>query len=113
MKTALIFTTINVPTVLNLYRAHDPDVRFFVAFDKKTPMEAYEYLYDFPNCEILEQCVDSYWKCSELIGWNTISRRNIALLEALKWGADVVVTIDDDNIPLTSDYFHDFRSALN
>lgn len=99
MKTALICTTINVPTVLNLYRAHDPDVRFFVAMDKKTPKAAHAFVNAMDNAVgVAEGSV--YWKCSELIGWNTISRRNIALLEALKWGADVIVVIDDDNIPI-------------
>jgi hypothetical protein len=113
MKTALITTTINVPKVLELYRAHSEDVRFFVAFDNKTPKAAYEYLYEFPNCEVLERCVDSYWNCSELIGWNTIARRNIAMLEALKWGADIIVTIDDDNIPVSWDYFGIFKYTID
>ena len=37
MKVALITTTINIPRGLSLYRAHDPDVMFFVAGDLKTP----------------------------------------------------------------------------
>ena len=45
------------------------------------------------------------WKCSEAIGWNTIARRNIAFLEALKWGADVIYSWDDDNIPMSTDHF--------
>jgi len=56
-----------------------------------------------------EQCK---YKCSELLGWNTITRRNIALLEALRWGADVIITVDDDNIPLSSTYFHDFANLF-
>ena len=114
MKTALICTTVNVPTVLSLYRAHDPDVRFFVAMDKKTPKAAYDFLESFTNCDYRDPACDSvYWKCSELIGWNTISRRNIALLEALKWGADLVITIDDDNLPLAPHYFSDFIDRLD
>lgn len=102
MKTALITTTINVPTVLELYRQHGPDVAFFVAGDQKSPHEEIcalaatringDFLYMSPNFQ-------TDWKCSELIGWNCIQRRNIALLEAIKWGADVIVSIDDDNIP--------------
>ena len=37
MKTALITTTVNIPTVLALYRKLGPDVSFFVAADEKTP----------------------------------------------------------------------------
>jgi hypothetical protein len=40
-------------------------------------------------------------------------RRNIALLEAMKWGADLIVSIDDDNIPLAENYFADFRAVLS
>ena len=112
MKIALITTTINVPTVLSLYRKLDPDVRFFVALDKKTPFEAEDFIRDLPNSVLIWEGV-TRWACSDLIGWNTIARRNIALLEALKWGADVLVTIDDDNIPIDPFYFESFLRVLN
>jgi reversibly glycosylated polypeptide len=110
MKVGLITTTINIPTVLSLYRRLDPDVRFFVAMDKKTPAEAYDFVSTMDNSVCIGD--DSRWACSDLIGWNTISRRNIALLEALEWGADTIVSIDDDNIPLTPDYFERFDDLL-
>lgn len=111
MKTALITTTINIPKVLELYRAHSEDVRFFVAMDKKSPTAAFELCNGMENCEALGEH-GHYWKCSELIGWNTIARRNIAMLEALKWGADQIVVVDDDNFPLNAGYFNDFTWAL-
>ena len=37
---------------------------------------------------------------SEAIGWNCIQRRNMGYLHAYLSGADVVATVDDDNIPL-------------
>lgn len=112
MKTALITTTINIPKVLELYRAHDPDVRFFVEGDQKTPKEAPDFLAKL-GVDVTRFRGRSDYKCDPLIGWNTISRRNIALLEALKCGADKIVVIDDDNICLNERYFHDFRRALN
>ena len=39
------------------------------------------------------------FKCVEMIPWNLIQRRNIGYLVALRNGADVIATIDDDNIP--------------
>jgi hypothetical protein len=99
MKTAIISTTINVPHVLSLYRAHDPDVRFFVATDEKTPREAWAFLEQLDNTELVYGAAGSY-ACEQLIGWNTIARRNIALLEALKWGAEILISCDDDNIPI-------------
>jgi len=98
MRTALITTSINVPTVLKLYRKLDPSVKFFVAADHKTPLEAYSFCADIPDCEIYspERQKDLGYECSELLGWNTDSRRNIALLKALKWGAELIISIDDD-----------------
>jgi len=110
MKTALITTTINVPTVLELYRACDPDVMFFIAGDRKTDdMAVVNFLDAIPNHAYygIDLQHKLGYKCSQLLGENTITRRNIMLLEALKWGADVIVSIDDDNIPLDEDYFAD------
>ncbi len=123
MNTALITTTINVPTVLELYRQHGPDVAFFVAGDVKTPHADVEALGKQLNTgarwyQHEKMPIDSFskfridtfhyydverqkslgYKCSELIGWSNIQRRNIALLEAIKWGAEIIVSIDDDNI---------------
>lgn len=111
MKIALITTTINVPKVLALYRKLGPDVRFFVAGDHKTPHQALgDFLDTVGRKGDVEEASEQYYhptdqqglnyKSSELIGWNTVRRRNIALLEALKWGAEIIVTIDDDNIPI-------------
>jgi hypothetical protein len=114
MKVGLITTTINVPRVLELYRAHDPDVRFFVAMDKKTPEKAWEFCENLHNCHLCRYHETGLaYACDDLIGWNTIARRNIALLEALKWGAELIVSIDDDNIPLNTRYFEDFTSAFD
>lgn len=109
MKTALITTTINTPHVLALYRNYGPDVRFFVAGDLKTPTSAIELCGAMDGCAYFGVEFQKKWKCSDLLGWNCIQRRNIALLEALRWGADSIVTIDDDNIPLDNQYFFDFQ----
>lgn len=114
MKTALVTTTIHVPRVLELLRKYDSDVHFFVAGDLKTPDEAEDFCVALPNCTYLSPNYQKSlgYKCSELIGWNCIQRRAIALLEALKWGAELIVTWDDDNLPMNDDYFFDFRSAF-
>ena len=115
MKTALITTTVNVPEILRTYRKFDPDVTFFVAGDKKTPHKKCGRLADEIGNMMYYNVEDQKrlgYECSELIGWNTIRRRNIALLEALKFGAEIVITIDDDNYPLYSTYFKDFERIL-
>lgn len=116
MKIGVATTTINVPTALQLYHAHDPDVGFFVAGDLKTP--------EAECADVVNQCgANSFYlsvekqkalgyKCSELIGWNQIARRNIAILECLRWGADVIVLLDDDNLAVDRNYFQHFRRIL-
>ena len=114
-KLALITTTIHIPSVLSLYREIDKDVMFFITGDRRTPhQEVRNFLSSLGNA-IYFSDVDQEklgYRSSELIGWNTIGRRNIALLEAIKYHADIIITIDDDNIPLGQDYFSDFIRVL-
>ncbi len=108
MKIALATTTIHVPHALKLLRKCAANVDFFVACDKKTPKEAYDFILSMNNTSVCMPESGHKWKCSEMIGWNTIARRNIAFLEALKSGADIIVSWDDDNIPIDTNYFGDF-----
>jgi hypothetical protein len=112
MKLALITTTINIPSVLALYRRFDLSaaVRFFVAIDDKTPRSVPVFLDSLGNCQVVDQ---TDYKCDAIIGRNSIQRRNLALLEALKWGADIIVSVDDDNIPIDPNYFHQFEAVFN
>ena len=116
MKTVLITTTIYVPKVLELYRSIGPDVMFIVTGDRKTPhAEAQAFIESLGNAVYYSDADQERlgYRCSEIIGWNKIMRRNIALLEAIKYGADIIVSIDDDNIPLDTNYFVDFESILS
>ena len=106
-KTAVVLTTINIPHVLALYaKSADANTRFFVIGDKKTDDCAmYAFLEPLrPHADIRYYTVTDQaeleYTCSPLIGWNSIQRRNIGFLEALRWGANAVISIDDDNIPL-------------
>ena len=97
MNTALITTTVNVPKVLALYRKLGPGVHFFVTGDEKTPpVDTWDFDWaaiDLSKWHYFSAEQQKYlgWKCSELIGWNCVQRRNIALLEAVKAGADILV----------------------
>jgi hypothetical protein len=113
MKIALCTTTINVPHALRLLRKCSADVRFFVAGDRKTPKEAYELVLSLDeNTAVCLPESGHKWKCSKAIGWDTIARRNIAFLEALKWDADVIYSWDDDNLPIGTDHFESIEAAL-
>lgn len=111
MRIALCTTSINVPRALALYRECDLNVRIFVATDNKTPAEAREYITQIGNSQHYWHG-DGEWKCSKLIGFNTLARRNIAFLEALAWGAEVIVSVDDDNFPTSPEYFWAYMKAV-
>ncbi len=114
-KIALITTTIYVPEVLQFYRDISKDVAFFIAGDRKTPHDQVRKFVDGLGNAMYYSDRDQEklgYKCSSLIGWNKIMRRNIALLEAIKYKADIIITIDDDNIPLDKNYFDDFVGVL-
>ena len=113
MKIVLITTTINVPNVLICYRRIDPDVTFIIAGDKKTPHTEVRALVKRLGNAIYYSDTDQEnlgYSCSGIIGWNKIMRRNIALLEATKLKPDIIVSLDDDNLPLGDDYFKEFSS---
>lgn len=111
MKTALVTTTIHVPRILELLRRYDDAVRFFIAGDRRSPdAEMLEWMDGMDNTVWLsaQSQQDLGYACNDALGWNTTARRNIALLEALKWGAEIIVYWDDDNLPMNSQYFYDF-----
>ena len=71
--------------------------------DKKTPHHEYiELANENDNVIYLtpEYQEEHFKEISDLIGWNTISRRNIGFLEALKNNSEIIASVDDDNIPL-------------
>jgi hypothetical protein len=113
MKLFLVLTTINIPTVLALYRKCSIHTDFIVAGDRKTPREAYEFVLAMDKTSVCLPESGHKWKCSEAIGFDCLQRRNIGFLEALKAGADAIVTIDDDNIPIATDYFDRYRNVLH
>ena len=118
--TALITTTIYVPQVLRQYRAADPDVLMIIAGDLKTPhAEVRALCRELGNAVYLDPQEQERlgYACSDVIAWRSIQRRNIALLEAIRAGADVVLSIDDDNAPRhpsgEPDYFDLLRQAFS
>jgi len=111
-KVALVTTTIYVPKALHAYMENavkhgHKDCLFVVTGDKKTPAEAQTFLAESAakfGVECIYQTVDDQIKwlerfpeLAEEIPWNSIQRRNIAILTAYEWGAEAIITIDDDN----------------
>lgn len=97
MKKYIVTTTINPPTLATLKFSKMDGWDMIIVGDKKTPHASYkevEATYLHP-----EEQESKYKELSDAIGWNNIQRRNIGYVEAYNLGADIIATVDDDNIP--------------
>ena len=112
---AIVMTTINVPRLIPAYlddfqRHGRGRVEIIVIGDRNTPREAEAY------CAELGAGVD-YWSparqeellrelpaLDRLLPWRSIQRRNLGYLIAYRGGADVIVSMDDDNFLHEPDY---------
>lgn len=97
MKKFIVTTTINPPTIATQKYASFEDWTLIVVGDKKTPHETYEDL----NCIYMspDYMETEYSELCNLTGWNTYDIRNIGYIEAYRLGADIIASVDDDNIP--------------
>jgi len=108
MKKFIITTTINEPTEATLKFCEIADKKnftFVIIGDLKTPHDKYNKLVSKHNNVLYLSPEDQdkiYPELSEKIGWKTIQRRNIGFVYAYQQGAEIVATIDDDNIPYES-----------
>jgi len=106
MNKFIVSTTINQPTEATLKFA-DLAVKnnwiFVMVGDLKTPHQSYRDLENkYPENFIYLTPEDQERLClslSDAIGWKSIQRRNMGFLYAYQNGADVLATVDDDNIP--------------
>lgn len=114
MKIFSVTTTVNVPRALTAYQSCRGDVEFLVVGDTREPDDLASFCREakvrFLDVEAQEALG---YKCSPLIGWSSIQRRNIGFLEGLKSGADIVHSWDDDNHVIDNHYFDDIVDAMN
>jgi hypothetical protein len=118
MKTTIVTTTIYVPSALEKYGqnarfyGHD-QVSFVVVGDKKTPAETRAFCDSVTTkyypCQYLDvddqrAYLEKYPELWKHLPFNSIQRRNISLLKAWEDGADIIITIDDDNWMLNHDF---------
>jgi hypothetical protein len=98
MKKYIVTTTIFKPSDALYKFASIDEWKLIVVGDKKTPHEDYNNMDNiiYMNPDYQEE---KYSELSDLIGWNCIQRRNLGYIEAYNLGADVIASIDDDNIP--------------
>jgi len=98
MKKFIVSTTINYPTVAYKKYAALKEWTLIIVGDLKTPHKHYSTNKNLIYLHPKDQEKMSN-KLSNLIGWNCIQRRNFGYLLAYKMGADLIATVDDDNIP--------------
>ncbi len=119
MKTTIITTTIYVPQALEKYGQNAKfyghrDLSFVVIGDRKTPAGTRAFCErisaNYYPCEYLsiadqEECYrDKYPALWKHLPFNSIQRRNFGLLKAWEDGADIIITVDDDNWMLNHDF---------
>ena len=117
MKTTIVTTTINIPVLLrdyaqNVSRYGHTDVDILVIGDRKSPPETAAFCQavdrtcpcvylDIPAQEKRFAAFPELWRH---IRFDCIQRRNIGMLLAYRNGADVAITIDDDNFVTNQDF---------
>ena len=113
---AICTTTIfPIRTFLEEYRGniiefgHEHDVRVYIAGDNKSPAECAEDAASasrdglqtvFLSIEDQRQFLRQFDGLEAMIPENSDNRRNVAYLAALSEGADLVISVDDDNFPM-------------
>ena len=118
-KTTIVTTTIRVPTFLTAYyenaKRFGHEVDFVVAGDLKSDWDTQGFCDTIPNCEYLGPTKQRiYLEDSPLITllWNSPCRRNVAILWAYEHGADVIITLDDDNLATEYDAVGEHTSSI-
>lgn len=119
-KTDIVVTTIFEPGWLqgyldNLHKhGRQDDVTLRIICDRKTPASVYTaaqnardqgFQVDCPPLDEQESYLKSLSLPDNFIPWNTDNRRNIGFLRAWEHGADVLISIDDDNYCLPDSDF--------
>jgi hypothetical protein len=112
LKTDIVVTTIFEPAWLTGYldnlhtNGRVQDVTLRIICDKKTPSSVYAaaaqaqragFKVDCPSLDDQVGFLQKLGLSDDFIPWNTDNRRNIGFLRAWESGADVLISIDDDN----------------
>lgn len=100
MKTSLVITSINPPTVAVQALAKGclaEDWNFLLAGDSKSPAD-----FAMDGCEFLSlgKQRESGFALAEKCPERSYTRKNLAYLEAMKNGVEIIIETDDDNHPM-------------
>lgn len=124
MKTAIVLTTVNVPDLLHGYAdnferyGHKTEVEFIIIGDLKTPPEVEElaeairkrgFEADYLDIARQEDWLRKFPDLMGIIPYNSDNRRNIGYLLAVERGADIIISLDDDNYVMDGDFLEAHR----
>lgn len=101
-KKYIVTTTINHPTEATHKFLQRKDWSMIIVGDLKTPHDEYRSLEkEHSNLHYMppEEQESNYKDLSDSIGWNKIMRRNLGFCLAYEQGAEIMASVDDDNIP--------------
>ncbi|MFC2048067.1 hypothetical protein ACFLSK_01390 [Chloroflexota bacterium] len=118
MKTAVVLTTINIPHLLveyaeNFAKYNHKDVEFIIIGDLKTPAEVEKvsnnirdrrFEAEYFDIDKQEKWMGRFPALKQIIPYNSDNRRNIGYLIAVERGAEIIISLDDDNYVGNEDY---------
>lgn len=112
-KIAVVSTSINeAPYAYQRWAEQTVEPMLIVAGDLNSPPALKNYIEDLGGTYLSDEQQDD-WQSSSIVGWRSIQRRNFAILEAIRWGADFIVTVDDDNAPLNEHFIQTMLNKLS
>lgn len=124
-KLAITLTTINDGSFLERFRpllaAGGGRLALVIAGDRKTPpacaeraarLAAEGFDVRYLGLDAQAEILDAAGLAAQFVPFDSDNRRNIAVLEAWRTGADVFISLDDDNFPLDPHQFIDCYSQV-
>lgn len=108
---AIVAPSINpAPAALAELRRIAPDALLIVVGDLKAPAALGEYCAAIGAryLGVREQEQLTY-RSTRRIPWNCVMRRNLGNLEAIRLGAERIIMVDDDNLPLEDSWMDDWE----
>lgn len=113
MSTAVVTTTINTAPGSFYQYAEQADA-FIVAGDINTPDSLAQYVTDLGGIYLTPERQEHLFpNWSDIVGWRSIQRRNAAVMYAYQSGHDVIITVDDDNNPMSDTWVDQHVKNLN
>ena len=118
MKTSLVITTINPPTIADDFcknfekfgHSDKQESSIIIIGDRKSPDDASRAIakslvnrgfnVQYYDIAAQEQWLKRFPKFAAIIPYNSDNRRNIGYAMAKEQGAGIVISVDDDNFPL-------------